>query len=271
MKARLTLAYAIFKMEIRAILAYRVSFWINFLGTSLGHLGLSYFLWSSIFSKSESKLIGGMTFPMMILYSILAPMVIKTVMGMQLLDISQDIYMGSLNKFIIYPVSYFEFKWIQQITHTFSRLLQFFITLIAFLVCIKMPTEFHFKFINLCLFSINIFISSTLYFAMEALMEIFAFWAENVWSLSVLLRFLINFLSGAWLSLSLFPKWSEPFLAFLPFKGMVYTPVKLLMGELTINEWLQAQFISMTWILIMSVIVSLAWLSGRKTYTGVGI
>lgn len=265
------LLFSIFKMEIRGILAYRVSFWINFLGTSLGHLGLSYFLWSSIFSHSQNKIIGGMSFPMMILYSILAPMTIKTVMGMQLLDMSQDIYTGNLNKFIIYPINYFEFKWIQQITHTMMRLSQLLITLIAFALIIKLPEEFHFKFINLFLFIINIFISSSLYFVMEALMEVFAFWAENVWSLSVLLRFLINFLSGAWLSLSLFPKWTENFLALLPFKGMVYTPVKLLMGEVTISEWFQVQIISITWILISFIIFSMIWKRGREMYTGIGI
>ena len=258
-------------MEVRAILAYRFSFWINFLGTSLGHLGLSYFLWTAIFTSTHKTLIGGMNFSTMIFYSFLAPITIKSVMGLQMLDISQDIYTGSLNKFIIYPLNYFQFKWIQQITHTFSRLLQLLITLFVYALIIKMPDGLQFKFTNLTLFIINVFISSSLFFVMEALMEVTAFWAENVWSLSVLLRFLISIFSGAWLSLSLFPAWSKPILAMLPFKGMVYTPVKTLMGEVTISEWVQAQVISMTWILILGIILSIVWKRGRYLYSGVGI
>lgn len=262
---------SIFKMEVRAILAYRFSFWINFLGTSLGHLGLSYFLWNAIFQSTHKTLIGGMNFSMMILYSLLAPMTVKAVMGLQMLDMAQDIYTGSLNKFIIYPLNYFQFKWIQQITHTMSRLLQLLITIGIYSLVIKMPEGVHFSFLNTFLFIVNLFISSSLFFVMEALMEVAAFWAENVWSLSVLLRFLIGFFSGAWLALSLFPSWAQSLLTVLPFKGMVYTPVKLLMGEVSFQEWIQVQAISMTWILIVGIILSLVWKRGRLLYSGVGI
>lgn len=271
MMGQLLLANSIFKMEVRSILAYRVSFWINFLGTCLGHLGLSYFLWSAIYQGTVGKIIGGMNFQMMILYSFLAPMTIKTIMGLQMLDISQDIYTGGLNKFIIYPVHYFQVKWIQQMTHTLSRLTQLLITFLLYLIVIKMPDGFHIKAINVFLFFINVLISSTLFFVMEALMELTAFWAENVWSLSVLLRFLLNFFGGAWLSLSLFPDWSQHMLTLLPFRGMIYTPVKLLMGEIGFSEWLQVQLISMTWILIITLVVVLVWRKGRLIYTGVGI
>ena len=101
---------AIFQMEMRNILAYRFSFWINFFGSTLGQLGLSYFLWSSIFGENKNLIIGGMSFQMMILYSFLAPMTLKSVFGLQNLNINQDIYDGSLNKYIIYPLSYFQFK-----------------------------------------------------------------------------------------------------------------------------------------------------------------
>jgi ABC-2 type transport system permease protein len=57
----------------------------------------------------------------------------------------------------------------------------------------------------------------------------------------------------------------------LPFKGMVYTPVRLLMGEVSFSEWMQVQIISMTWILIFGIILSFVWKKGRLLYSGVGI
>lgn len=271
MKNHLRLIYSIFQMELRTILAYRTSFWINFIGTSLGQIGISYFLWSAIFQKTSEQQIGGMTFPMMILYSVLAPMTVRTVMGLAMLDINQDIYTGGLNKFIIYPINYFEYKWIQQITQSFSKLLQLFVAIAIYALLIKMPVEFHFKISHLIYFIVNIFISSSLFFVMEALMEVVAFWAENVWSLSVLLRFLIYLFSGAWLALSLFPKWSQSIMSFLPFKGIVYTPVKMLMGELPVKDWLQVQLVSIVWIFILGLLFIVVWKKGRLTYTGVGI
>jgi ABC-2 type transport system permease protein len=156
-------------------------------------------------------------------------------------------------------------------TQAFSRLLQLLVAILVFAIFIKAPEDFHFSFINIPLFIINVLISSSLFFLMESLMELAAFWAENVWSLSVLLRFLIGLFSGAWLSLSLFPAWSQTIMSLLPFKGMVYIPVRLLMGEVSFNEWMYVQFISMTWILIMGLLVAIVWRRGRILYTGVGI
>jgi ABC-2 type transport system permease protein len=262
---------AVFLMEMRNILAYRFSFLINFFGTTIGQLGLSYFLWSSIFYGNKNTIIGGMSFQMMILYSFLAPMTLKTVNGMQSLNINQDIYDGGLNKYIIYPLSYFQFKWIQQITHVFSHLFQLFVGLAIFALFIGMPPEYKFHSLNFLCFSINLFIASTLFFAMEAIMEMTAFWADNVWSLSVLLRFIINLLSGAWLSLTLFPQWSQELFYYLPFKGMVYSPVRILMGSMDYGEWIQSQVMMIVWLCLISLVTKKVWQRGNLRYTGVGI
>jgi ABC-2 type transport system permease protein len=208
---------------------------------------------------------------MMLFYSLLAPMIIKTVMGLQMLDINQDIYTGGLNKYIIYPVSYFQFKLTQQLTQTVARLFQMIITIVLFKWFVGFPKEFHFVMANGVLFVVNIFISSVLFFIMEAIMEIAAFWAENVWSLSVLLRFLISFFSGAWLSLSLFPKWSLPVMNYLPFRTLVYVPIKILFGEISFGSWFEAQLVSIIWIIFFVLIYAFLWGKGRIHYTGVGI
>lgn len=267
----MNLSKAIFKMEIRSILAYRFSFWINFFGTTFGQLGLSYFLWKSIYGDNILKTIGGMTFQMMILYSLLASMTLKTVQGMQHLDINQDIFDGGLNKYIIFPISYFHFKWIQQITHALSHVLQLFIGITFFAILIGMPHEYKFKALNFFYFLVNMIIATSLFAAMESIMEMMAFWADNVWSLSVLLRFIINLLSGAWLSLTLFPTWAQNALSYLPFKGMVYSPVKILMNDIPFKEWCQSQLVMLIWFCIFSFVVKKIWNSGNLRYTGVGI
>lgn len=265
------LSKAIFQMEMRNILAYRFSFWINFFGTTIGQLGLSYFLWSSIYSASNSQRIGGMTFQMMILYSFLAPMTLKCIHGMQNLNINQDIFDGGLNKYIIYPLSYFQFKWVQHLTHTLSHAFQLFIGLGFFAIMIGMPSEYQFGAINIICFLINLAIASSLFAVMESIMEMMAFWADNVWSLSVLLRFVINLLSGAWLSLTLFPDWAQQAFYYLPFKGMVYSPVKILMGDMSLLEWAQSQLMMLVWFVLISFLARKMWQAGNLRYTGVGI
>ena len=190
---------------------------------------------------------------------------------MQYLNVNQDIFDGGLNKYIIFPLSYFHYKWIQQVTHAMSHVLQLFMGIIFFALFIGMPLEYKFKIINLICFLVNMIIATSLFAAMESIMEMMAFWADNVWSLSVLLRFVINLLSGAWLSLALFPKWAQEALNYLPFKGMVYSPVKILMNDISLREWSHSQIIMLIWLSFLSLLVKKIWNLGNLRYTGVGI
>lgn len=59
--------------ELRKIFAFRVDFWITFLGQVVIQLSIARALWQSIFEASGKEVMEGFTLPMMTLYFLIVP------------------------------------------------------------------------------------------------------------------------------------------------------------------------------------------------------
>ncbi|TWW08287.1 hypothetical protein E3A20_25830 [Planctomyces bekefii] len=98
-----------------------------------------------------------------------------------------------------------------------------------------------------------------------------AFWAENVWSLNVMLMFAIRLLGGALLPLTLFPSWAQEYLSYTPFPYLVSFPIRALMGQVSADEWMGGMGILAMWTVFTVALGALIWRRGQLRYTGVGI
>jgi len=103
------------------------------------------------------------------------------------------------------------------------------------------------------------------------LVQLVSFWADNVWSLNVMLRFSTELLGGLMLPLSLFPQWTQDLLVWTPFPYLFYVPVMVLLGEVGVVEWAQGLAVAAGWIVVASLIALRVWRRGTLSYTGVGI
>ena len=98
-----------------------------------------------------------------------------------------------------------------------------------------------------------------------------AFWADNVWSLNVMLRFTSELLGGMMLPLSLFPQWAQDVLVWTPFPYLFYVPVMTLLGRGRAGG-VAAGRGRLGGLDRVERFVSLAvWRRGTLAYTGVGI
>ena len=62
-------------MEARTRFSYRVDFWINAILSFGVEMVVVWFMWAAIFEASGSEVIGGRTFPAMVLYYIVVALV----------------------------------------------------------------------------------------------------------------------------------------------------------------------------------------------------
>ena len=271
MKYFINLSKAIFLMELRNVFAYRFVFWTNFLGSALSQLLVSYFLWESIFMARNVQSIGGYTFHQMVFYYLLAPMAFKVTAGLQMRIMFQDIYEGSLNKYLLYPLSYFHFKVISQLTHSLNYLVQMIFAVIVYCLIFGIPEGITITLANSILAIITLMVGSYLYFGIVCALEMVSFWADNVWTLTVLLRWLIYFLGGNLIPLSLFPQWSQDILNLLPFSGLISLPVNVFLGKVSISFWLSGISIMISWSIFFGFLNKVIWKRGSLKYSGVGI
>lgn len=269
MSPRLLIAIA--KNELRQISSYRVAFWINFFSNTIIPFLISYFLWSSIFKDVGAQTIGGFSLEQMIFFYLSLPLLYKCILGLNMRFLFQDVYEGGLNKYLLYPVSFLGFKGVGQAVRCLYYFIQFFIIIMAFSFFWGIPEGYEITPYSVFLCLIACLVSTYLYFIFEATIEMSSFWAENVWSLSVSLQFLISLLGGRFVPIELYPEWVRKILVHGPFYLMLRLPFDALVGHLSTTQLALGILKSAVWFIIMYAISRFIWKRGLLRYSGVGI
>ena len=108
----------VYGMELRKIITYRADFWINFIGQTIFSIIIAYFLWVAIFEAKNVSQMQGFTLNKIIFYYLIVPIVFRIQQGETIGGISREIYEGSLNKYILYPINFFNYKVISYLAHS---------------------------------------------------------------------------------------------------------------------------------------------------------
>jgi ABC-2 type transport system permease protein len=262
-------ALSFYLMELKKIVSYRAEFWLGFLGNVLTQFCVAFFLWKAIFAARGAVSLQGFTFGSLMLYYLLVPLVERIVQGQEMGYISTEIYDGGLSRYLIYPVSYFRVKYVGQLAQSTVFLAQLGLGLALFLAAfhqsfsLSLPTLARTLPVLLC--------AGLLQFAITANLEMLAFWADNVWSISVLHRLTSHLLGGGLIPLAFFPGWARRTLEWLPFTRLVSFPIRCLLGQVGGMEWLFGIGLTLGWAALFAGAGALIWRRGIKGYNGVGI
>lgn len=252
-------------------MSYRVDFWMNFAVTVGANVVIAYFLWKAIFDAQQATEIAGYNFLLLMLYYLLVPMYVRIVIGPEMGYISDEIYQGSLNRYLVYPVPFFVYKYITYLASSCIAALQLFLVMGIYILFFGVPTESNITIASFCLGLFTALCATYLYFVIAATLELVAFWADNVWSLMVMLRFSFSFLGGGLLPLAFFPQWAQTVLSFLPFPYLLSLPIETSLGKKTFDQWLCSMLILFLWAIVFSLVVRFIWKRGTYRYSGVGI
>ncbi len=101
-------------IELKKALTYRVTFWIRHILGTLTELTIAYFLWEALFARAPSgpgiKTLAGYSFHGILYYYLFAALGSRVVWGSLQGSISTEIYDGSLNRYLLYPLSFSGYK-----------------------------------------------------------------------------------------------------------------------------------------------------------------
>lgn len=104
----------------------------------------------------------------------------------------------------------------------------------------------------------------------QALFGILGFWIDKSDSLFNAWFSVWMVLSGYVAPLATYPAWSQPWLRWSPFRGMLGLPVELLAGELTLVDAGPELLVQTGWMLGLMVAVRWAWARGIRRYGAFG-
>lgn len=256
--------------EIRKILAFRVDFWITFVGQTFIQIMIARALWQAIFDSTGSEVMEGFTLPMMTLYYLLVPIGSKMLTGENIGFLSREIYDGSFNRYLIYPISFFQYKTLTFLTYSCFYGLQFILVYFLYLLFQNQPISF--SHIQNLVLGVSLFLIASLAYAMLAMfIELISLWADNIWTLMVMTRFFCFFFGGAYVPLNFFPHWLQEIIQYTPFPYFVSLPIRTTMGLSTPTEIAIGSGLLLVWAVVFKLAANFLWSKGQFRYSGVGI
>ena len=262
----------IFLIESKRQMSYRADFWVAMVGGLLAGVVLPYFMWGAIYDNRTTATLGGFTFAEILTYYIAVTLIAKAVRGADLvIDASNDIYEGGLNRYLLYPTGYLPFKYAQHLGLLVPSALQLVIFAGIFLLVLDVPETVPVTLRTSAMALGAAVLGNVLYFLFTFPIQLVAFWADNVWSLLVLQRMVGSLLGGLLLPLSLFPERAQEFLKYTPFPCFYAVPVQAFMGRLTWEEWSFHMITATVWCIVLVMVTRWLWHRGTLQYTGVGI
>lgn len=262
---------SVFLTEVKNILSYRVEFWLNFF-TAVGvQLVIAYFIWRSIFEYNNVDQMRGYSLQVLVLYFLIVAIFGRVTRGQDIGVVSRDIYEGTLTKYIIYPLPFFQYKLITYTAYSCFYFAQFLIVMTVYLLVFGVPEGIEISLTNFFMSSITLALGAFVYFLITICVEMITFWADKTWSLMVMLRMTAGYLGGGIIPLTFFPEWAKSILFFTPFPHFLSRPTRLLLGLEGFSAFSNSLLILGLWALFLPMLAKSIWNRGKYNYTGVGI
>jgi ABC-2 type transport system permease protein len=260
----------VLSIEARSRMSYRADFWITATVAVVGELALLFFLWKAVFAGAGASKIAGYDLDAMLLYYGLAVLFGRLVRGPDLGGTtSQDIYEGGLNRYLVFPVPYFGFKYAQHLGSLFPAVLQTLVFGLCLPLLLEVPEGV--GPVSIVAGLLATLAANLLFFLLSFPLQAVAFWAENVWSLAVALRFTASLLGGAMLPLALFPDGARAALDVLPFRALFDFPLLALLGRLSPAEYALRMAHCLAWCAAIGWVGRAVWRRGTLQYSGIGM
>lgn len=249
------------------IFAYRLNFIMWRFRTLLVLLGI-FILWYSI--TSQTTTIFGYTKLKMLTYILGTSLMFSIVLAGRNSEIGDNINSGDLSIFLIRPWGYFRYWFFRDLGDKAMNLF-FAVFEVALLILIFKPplflqTNLEFIILTLTFIILALFLN----FFMSCLIGLIGFWSPEVWGPRFLFWMVISFLAGAMFPLDIFPPAVFKALEFSPFTYLLYFPLKVYLGEVTVSQIILGFFICLFWLTFFYFCLMRVWKIGLRKYGAEG-
>ncbi len=266
MKKGIVKRYLIFmKAGFQTLLAYRGNVLLWFAGSLLSAV-LMGLLWWAIYSFSDGGIVGGFTYPQMLLYVILSAAMYEITMSNSMGEIVDDIHDGQIGMRLMKPISYR----LQLLFTSFGVYIgKFFIFGIPTVLVGTLIAVYGFGLSGILWYNVLLFVPAlTLAFlvneAYDFLFGQLAFRTQAMFGVSSMSETISGFLSGRMIPLSVFPQWAQKVLSFTPFPFMMSMPIRLYLGVVALPEVFLSFAIAIAWIVVINVLGKLSFMSSVR-------
>lgn len=253
---------ALAKMHFKQYSIYKSNFYL-FTLNRIVEVIVYIFVWQAIYNQTGNA--GGYTMAQMITYYIL----VTTLRPLALWGINQEmshsIRNGNINKELLNPLTYFQYYFGVNLGElAFGSV----IGIAAFIICsIFWNITFPVSITNFILFIVMILLGIPITFFIQVIVGMAGFYTNSIWGMQILRTSVISIFSGIIAPITLFPQWFQNISIILPFKELIYTPVNIYLGQISINETLIIAIKQIIWGVVLYIIAKIFFNHAVKKIT----
>jgi len=222
---------ALGKMQFKQYNIYKSNFYLWTL-TILVEVVVYIFVWQAIYNQTAIS--SEFELSQMITYYILVASISSFACWGINEDMAYSIRSGNINKELLNPISYFQYYFGMNLG---EMAFAFVIGIATFIVCsifwaVTLPVNVGYFII----FFIVILLGIPVTFFLQMIVGTVGFYSSSIWGMQILRKSVISIFSGIIAPITLFPQWFQKLSELLPFKDLIYTPINIWLGQLSINE-----------------------------------
>lgn len=250
------------KMQFNQYNIYKSNFYL-FTLNRIVEIVVYIFVWQAIYNETGNA--GGYTITQMTTYYILVFTLSSLSTWGVNQEMAQSIRNGNINKELLNPLSYFQYYFGMYIGEMGFALV---IGIATFIICsffwsVTFPVSslYFFLFIFIVLLGIPIT------FFLTMMVGTVGFYSSSIWGMQILRKSIIWIFSGLIAPITLFPVWFQNIANILPFKELIYTPINIWLGQVSVNEILFVIIKQIFWILILYILAKMFFNHAVKKVT----
>lgn len=227
---------------------------------------IPFFIWRAVVGSGGE--IYGYTFAALMTYLFGTTILRSLVMGSRTADLGWMINSGSLTIPLMRPIGMFRFLLARDAADKLFNLSFMLLEIPLMIVIFHPPIFLQSNFIIILTTIFSIILAILLYFFINIIFGCMAFWSRDVWAPRFLLMVIMEFATGAMFPLDMLPSFWQKLIFLTPFPHLLYTPLKLYLGEgnLGVNTIL----IQLSWVVIFGFLTIFVWKQGLKKYEAEG-
>lgn len=260
---------SVFKISFAQEFAYRINF-VMWRVRNVLQIFLVYFLWDTVFTN-PNRIIFGYNREKILTYVFLTIFVKAFVFSSRTVDVSGEIAQGQLSNYLLRPISYFKYWWTRDMASKFLNI-SFAIIEFSLLVLFLKPDIFiQLNPLYLFLFGFSILIAIFFYFILLFIISAIPFWMpEAAWGGNFILIVILEALSGTVFPIDILPANIQNILYLTPFPYLVFFPIQIYLGNLTLTFILKGFVISIVWCFVLYFSMQKVWRKGILVYQSFG-
>lgn len=258
---------AVFKIAWAQMLVYRLNFALWRVRTILMFL-LVYFTWWTIFQSQDQ--IFGYNRVSILSYLLILAVIRAVVLSSRTTDVMNKINDGSFTNFLVKPIGIIRYYFSQDIADKLLNCIFMIFEISMILILFKPELIIQSNVFSIFLFLVALILAILLWFSVNMMISLMAFWVENSWGPLFILMIFVDPLGGGLFPLDILPKGIFNFLMLTPFPYLIYFPAKVYLNSFSTSQLILYFSIFIFWVITAWVIMGWVLRKGLKYYTAQG-